>query len=721
MRNVHQASLEHVLQGQSAARSRSVRSVVLSVAATLAVVVGALASPSMAGAADGTSSSIPIGADVYAIAAAPDGTVYTADAGNAVTRITGAGTSAQTVTSIPVGRAPRSVAVAPDGTIYTANSDNTVTQIGDPGAADQSMTSIPLGQTPVAIAVAPDGTVYTANGNNTITRIAAPGTPNQSVSTVTAATVAGRLCAIAVGSDGTVYAAPCDYGGTAKIVRLTGSGTPDQRVTVIDTRLVNRVPSLPAIAVTPEGTVFLTYQTQAGLIQVSDPTSAAPTISTFRTTNVSYSLTAGLDGSLYQASSLNEVLRITNPASNSRVVTAAAVTSSPIDVAVTGDGTVYTANRDDTVTRLAPAAFTPRSPEFTAATPPSTATVGSAYSYTFTAGPNTSVRTTARFTLAPGDTLPAGLTLDATTGMLSGTPTTPGTTRFRLVAANTYGSATTDPITITVQPAPVAPVFTASSPAASATVGSAYSYTFTASGVPTPSFALASGDALPAGLTLDAASGELSGTPTTTGTITFRVVASNTAGTTTTDPITITVQPAVQPLETPTLTSPTAGEQITNPVTFTGTGTPGDFIALIAYPAGTPPQSSQPVDEAFAATDPVRVGADGNWTVTRTLDPGETSVFAVAFARDAAGAVTNTSAPSTVRTFTVAASASTPVGVSPSATRSPIASARPGAGELAFTGVNGAGLQVVASIAALLAAVGAGLVMIRRRRAARRR
>lgn len=719
MRNVHKPSPEPLPHGRSAARSRSLRSVVLSAAATLAVVVGALASPSMAGAADSTSTSIPIGADVYAIAAASDGSVYTANAGNAVSRITGAGTSAQTVTSIPVGRAPGSVAVAPDGTVYTANSDGTVTRISDPGSADQSVTSIPLGQTPAAIAVAPDGTVYTSGGD-TITRIAAPGTPDQNVSTVT--TTSGFLNAIAVGPDGTVYAAPFNNGGTAKIVRLTGSGTPDQRVTVIDTRLVNRVTSLPAIAVTPEGTVFLTYQTQSGLIQVSDPASAAPTISTFRTTTVSYSLTAGPDGSLYQASSQNEVLRITNPASSSRVVTAAVVPSSPIDVTITGDGDVYTANRDDTVTRLTPAAFTPRSPVFTAATPPSSATVGSAYSYTFTADPNTSVRTTARFAPAPGDTLPAGLTLSVTTGVLSGTPTTPGTTRFRVVAANTYGSATTDAITVTVQPAPVAPLFTASSPAASATIGSAYSYTFTASGVPAPSFAVASGDALPAGLTLDATSGVLSGTPTTTGTITFRVVASNTAGTTTTDPITITVQPAaVQPLETPTITSPTAGEQVTNPVTVTGTGTTGDFIALIAYPAGTPPQSSQPVDEAFAATDPVRVGADGNWTVTRTLDPGATTVFAVAFARDAAGAVTNTSAPSTVRTFTVAASASTPVAVSPSATPSPVGSARLGAGELAFTGVNGAGLEAVASIAALLAVFGAGLVMIRRRRAARRR
>ncbi|WP_423918927.1 putative Ig domain-containing protein [Frigoribacterium sp. 2-23] len=792
----------------------SSRTVVLLATATLAV-VGAVAFPSGAGAADAPSTSIPIGADLYAIAAAPDGSVYTANAGNAVTRIAGAGTSAQTVTSIPVGSAG-SVAVAPDGTVFTANSDSTVSRIASPGAADQAVTSIPLGQAvaAVAIAVAPDGTVYTANASNTITRIAAAGTLQQSVSTITAGTQ--RLGSIAVGPDGTVYATP-DLGAslntTAKIVRVMGFGTPDQRVTVIDTGLRNRVASYGVIAVTPDNTVFVGYRTVAGLIQVSNPTSATPTFSTFRTGGADYSLTADADGSLYMPGLTGEVLKVTDPAISRRVVTGAAVPPSPLFVAVTGDGTVYTANRDDTVTRLTRTAFTARSPEFTAATPQGAVTVGSAYSYTFTAGPGTSATTTARFALAAGDTLPAGLTLDATSGVLSGTPTTPGVTSFRVVASNSYGTATTNPITITVAPAPVAPAFTASSPAATATVGSAYSYTFAASGVPAPSFALVPGDALPAGLTLDATSGVLSGTPTTAETSTFRVVASNSSGTATTNPITITVAPApvapaftasspaatatvgsaysytfaasgvpapsfalvpgdalpagltldatsgvlsgtpttaetstfrvvasnsygtattnsititvapaaVQLLATPTITSPESGEQVSNPVTFTGTGTPGDFIALITYPSATPPQSSQPVDDAFAATNSIRVGADGTWTATRPLDPGATSAFAVAFTRDAAGGITNTSAPSPLRTFTVAAPASTPVGASPSAAPRGDASADSSAGELAFTGVEDASLKTMAGIAALLAAAGTGLVTIRHRKATRRR
>ncbi len=76
--------------------------------------------------------------------------------------------------------------------------------------------------------------------------------------------------------------------------------------------------------------------------------------------------------------------------------------------------------------------------------------------------------------------------------------------------------AVTGSLLIHVNPTPVAPVLTAASPPATANVGTAYGpYTFTATGQPAPTFALASG-ALPPGLTL-AANGVLSGTPTGTG------------------------------------------------------------------------------------------------------------------------------------------------------------------------------------------------------------
>ncbi|WP_344367505.1 putative Ig domain-containing protein, partial [Arthrobacter humicola] len=148
-------------------------------------------------------------------------------------------------------------------------------------------------------------------------------------------------------------------------------------------------------------------------------------------------------------------------------------------------------------------------PVFTASTPPTTATVGAAYSYTFAASGNPAPT----FRVSSG-ALPAGLSLNSTTGVLSGTPTAAGPATFTVTATNGVSpDAVTPSITITASTAQAAPVFTASTPPTTATVGAAYSYTFAASGNPAPTFRVSSG-ALPAGLSLNSTTGVLSGTPT---------------------------------------------------------------------------------------------------------------------------------------------------------------------------------------------------------------
>jgi putative cell wall-binding protein len=83
--------------------------------------------------------------------------------------------------------------------------------------------------------------------------------------------------------------------------------------------------------------------------------------------------------------------------------------------------------------------------------------------------------------------------------------------------------------------AAVMPVLTAEDPPA-ATVGVRYTYTYAATGDPAPTFAVTAGT-LPAGIALDATSGELSGTPTAGGSSSFTVAATNTAGSATSDDI----------------------------------------------------------------------------------------------------------------------------------------------------------------------------------------
>jgi hypothetical protein len=70
-----------------------------------------------------------------------------------------------------------------------------------------------------------------------------------------------------------------------------------------------------------------------------------------------------------------------------------------------------------------------------------------------------------------------------------------------------------------------APVWITATPPNAAS-GSAYSYTFVATGSPTPTYAITSG-VLPTGLTFNGTTGVLSGTPTLVGSFSFTVTASN--------------------------------------------------------------------------------------------------------------------------------------------------------------------------------------------------
>jgi len=93
--------------------------------------------------------------------------------------------------------------------------------------------------------------------------------------------------------------------------------------------------------------------------------------------------------------------------------------------AVTLDSNVITAP-----TGCAPAGTVSTSPTFTSSAPTATGVVGTPY----TSGVTTTASPTATYTVT--GSLPAGLTLNPTTGAITGTPTTPGTFTFTVVASN---------------------------------------------------------------------------------------------------------------------------------------------------------------------------------------------------------------------------------------------------------------------------------------------
>ena len=100
-----------------------------------------------------------------------------------------------------------------------------------------------------------------------------------------------------------------------------------------------------------------------------------------------------------------------------------------------------------------------------------------------------------------------------------------------------YAAAPTLMASITVEQMPA---FTVDTPPTTARAGQAYTYTFAASGVPTPTYALAPG--APAWLSIDPTTGALSGTPPTgTASFAYSVVAANDAGKATAGPFAVSV------------------------------------------------------------------------------------------------------------------------------------------------------------------------------------
>jgi uncharacterized repeat protein (TIGR01451 family) len=163
---------------------------------------------------------------------------------------------------------------------------------------------------------------------------------------------------------------------------------------------------------------------------------------------------------------------------------------------------------------------------------PPTAFVAVAYSFTLTATGGTIPYT---WSVNSG-TLPAGITL-STGGVLSGTPTTTGSTTFTVAVVDANGGVSTASITLVVS---AALTITSGAPPAGS-VGTAYTFTFTAAGGTAPyTWSVGSGT-VPTGLTLTASTGVLSGTPTTPGTFSFIIKVTDKVNTSVTKSVSITI------------------------------------------------------------------------------------------------------------------------------------------------------------------------------------
>jgi len=184
------------------------------------------------------------------------------------------------------------------------------------------------------------------------------------------------------------------------------------------------------------------------------------------------------------------------------------------------------------------------------------ATVGSAFSFQSTA-----TNSPTRFSVSG---LPAGLSINATTGLIQGAPALDGIFVVRLGASNAGGSSTRE---FTLQIAPILPVFTSNS----TTIGRiAAPFQFQALAAHAPRGFTATG--LPPGLSIHATTGLISGTPTTSGNFTATLSATNPAGTTT-QSLALQIRPALPVITSSSTPSGTVGVLFTYQITATNSPT----------------------------------------------------------------------------------------------------------------------------------------------------
>ncbi len=146
------------------------------------------------------------------------------------------------------------------------------------------------------------------------------------------------------------------------------------------------------------------------------------------------------------------------------------------------------------------------------------------------------------FALVSG-TLPAGVTFDAASGLFSGKPAqgTAGEYLVKIEASNGLGVATQN-FTLIVDPSPGDPPAFTSAASATFEYGKTGSFQMSAEGTPNPVFSVSVGT-LPAGLTLDPATGLLSG-KADAGIYLWTISASNGIGSPATQNFTLTVNKA---------------------------------------------------------------------------------------------------------------------------------------------------------------------------------
>lgn len=213
--------------------------------------------------------------------------------------------------------------------------------------------------------------------------------------------------------------------------------------------------------------------------------------------------------------------------------------------------------------------------------------------------------------------LPTGLTLNPTTGQITGTPTANGTFNFTITATDSLFCTGTRDYTVNIT-CPTITVSPATLP--NGTEGTAYSQTVSGSGGTAPYTFGVSAGSLPTGLTLNPGTGDITGTPTAPGTFNFDITATDANGCTGSQSYTVVIAPLCPTITVNPATLPdgVAGTAYSQTVSGSGGAAPYTF----AVTAGTLPTGLTLNGGTGAITGTPTVTGAFNFTITATDNNG---------------------------------------------------------------------------------------------------
>jgi large repetitive protein len=317
---------------------------------------------------------------------------------------------------------------------------------------------------------------------------------------------------------------------------------------------------------------------------------------------------------------------------NGLTLTAAgAIMGTPQATAVTETFTVQVTDSAPTP-NLASASLTLPVLAITTLSPLPTGTVGVIYAQPLAATGGIGVYT---WSVSLGS-LPAGLTLNTTTGEIHGPPSKAQQSNFTIQVTDTNQGLATQAFALTIDPALS---ITTLSPLPAGTVGVNYSEALVASGGSGIYTWAVSAGSLPAGLTLKSGTGVISGQPTAAGTANFTIEVTDSNQATASMPFALTIDPALVISTTSPLPAGALGESYSD--TLVATGGSGSYtwaVSVGALPGGL---TLNPLTGAISG--PPAAAATANFTIQATDTNNATTAKAFALTINPALAITTAS------------------------------------------------------------------------------